>query len=679
MATRSGQPHSPWLRRLVTLVVAFQVASFTGATVAFADTVSATPTPTVEPSASDTPTPDPSPSETPSETPAPDPTPSDTTTPTPSDTTTPTPTDTATPTPSDTATPSPSGRTTSLIVKFAPGFSASDVTAAIANDGGTESSSIHALGLHVIDVPAADNGAILDAYRADSGVVSADRDRSRDAEAAPSDPSYGDQWSLSQIGWDNAYGSVTPAGTSTIAVLDTGVQSSDVSTIGGWSAFGSDPTNDPNGHGTWMASIAAAQTDNGSGIAGVAYDGVNVMPVQVLDANGTGQDSDIINGVVYATDHGANVVLMSFSNPGYSQALQDAVDYAWSHGVVVVAATGNDGVSTPTYPAGDAKVMGVSATDRSDGLASFSNFGADTFIAAPGVGIAADNAGGEVSTISGTSASAAEVAGAAAFLQANDPSASNAVIVGRLAESTDAAGTSDQTGNGRLNLSRALGDTSSNGVTPVGAPGGGPFEGPYVADAKLNGTIQGQNNPACVSPSPCPWQTTNLNGWSELQTAPLRLDFAGGQAGSTSNTFTISIDHSNGQTAGLESLTNFATSPNVSLAGGIPGGITFSTSSGGDIWNYTFTASISNNLEGFVSFNTRLRAGAHAFSGASLQVKTSGSGTLSFTKPGAAPGTPDLTLTKTALTAVGPGQVLTYTLSYRNLATGTNNATGVQL
>src|SRR3954454_20620566 len=118
------------------------------------------------------------------------------------------------------------------------------------------------------------------------------------------------------------------------------------------------------------------------------------MPVQVLDANGTGQDSDILAGVVYAADHGASVILMSFSNPGYSQALQDAVDYAWSHGVVVVAATGNDGVSTPTYPAGDEKVVGVAGTDPSDTPWSGSNTGADVFIAAPAVNVTADNVGG---------------------------------------------------------------------------------------------------------------------------------------------------------------------------------------------------------------------------------------------------------------------------------------------
>src|SRR5439155_7097678 len=245
-------------------------------------------------------------------------------------------------------------------------------------------SSIPALRMHVVDVPASDVSTRIDDFAADASVQSVDRDRTRDAEATPNDPSYPDQWSLPKIGWDQVYGNVTPTGTATIAVLDTGVDGSlaDLSgrLVPGYSAFPTDPTLDPNGHGTWMASIAAASAGNDVGIAGVGYTGVNVMPVQVLDAAGTGQDSDIISGVVWAADHGADVILMSFSNPGYSQALQDAVDYAWSRGAVVVAATGNDGVSTPTYPAGDSKVVGVSATNQNDALWAGSNFGADTFI-----------------------------------------------------------------------------------------------------------------------------------------------------------------------------------------------------------------------------------------------------------------------------------------------------------
>src|SRR4029453_4347922 len=107
-----------------------------------------------------------------------------------------------------------------------------------------------------------------------------------------------------------------------------------------------------------MAAIGAAETDNGSGIAGVGSAGVRVMPVTVLGADGTGQDSDIIEGVAYAADHGADVILRAFSNPGFSASLQAAVDYAWSRGVVVVAATGNDGSSAATYPAGDEGVVG---------------------------------------------------------------------------------------------------------------------------------------------------------------------------------------------------------------------------------------------------------------------------------------------------------------------------------
>src|SRR5206468_1456939 len=147
-----------------------------------------------------------------------------------------------------------------------------------------------------------------------------------------------------------------------------------------------------------------------------AYSGVTIMPVQVLDANGAGQDSDIIMGLVWAADHGADLILMGFSNPGYSQNLQDAIDYAWSRGAVLVAATGNDGSSAASYPAGDS-------------------------------------------------------------------SATNDVIAGRLARNADRAGTREQTGNGRLNLARAIADTSTDGVTPVGAPGGGPLVGPYVIAA----------------------------------------------------------------------------------------------------------------------------------------------------------------------------------------------------
>ncbi len=352
--------------------------------------------------------------------------------------------------------------------------------------------SIPALGMYVIAVPAG-SSALVD-LRADPSVVRVDLDRVRDTEATPSDTAFADQWALEKIGWTSVFGTVTPAGTAVVALLDTGVDSSNPDLTGqlvaGTSILdGSAGTTDPNGHGTAMAGIIAALTDNGTGIAGVGYAGVRVMPITVLDAAGLGADSDIIEGIVWAVGHGADVINMSFSNPGYSASLQAAVDYAWARDVVVVAATGNDGSSSVTFPAGDRGVIGVSNTDQADALNTSSNFGADTFLAAPGTDIVATAVGGGTTSITGTSASSAIVAAAAALLRAVDPSASNGVIAGRLARSADPAGTAEQTGNGRLNLGRAVTDTATDIVVPTGAPGGGPFVGPYVAAAQS--TISG--------------------------------------------------------------------------------------------------------------------------------------------------------------------------------------------
>jgi len=381
-----------------------------------------------------------------------------------------------------------SGPSASYIVTFAAGVGGAQQTSDIAAANASDVSAIPQLRMHAIyasDVAAA-------ALSASADVVRVEADATRSVQAAPSDADYSQQWSLPAIGWDQVFGSVSPPGTATVAVLDTGVDASHPDLAGqlvpGTSVLEptSDGITDPNGHGTWMAGIIAASTDNGIGIAGIGYAGVRLMPVTVLRADGTGSDSDIISGVLYAADHGADVILMSFSNPGYSDALQAAIDYAWSKGAVVVAATGNDGSPTATFPAGDRGVVGVSSTNFMDSLDLSSNYGADTFLAAPGAGIETTTAGGGYATISGTSAAAAEVAGAAALLKANDSSASNGVIVGRLARNADTAGTSDQTGNGRLNLARALADASVDSVEPVGSPpvgGGGPFVGPYVAAA----------------------------------------------------------------------------------------------------------------------------------------------------------------------------------------------------
>jgi subtilisin family serine protease len=398
--------------------------------------------------------------------------------------------------------------TTSLVVKLTSGLTPDQQAQVIARNGGVEKSKVEVLRIHTVLVPDADLAPVLQAYQADPQVERVEADKTRKAEGVPSDAEAGGQWSLSRIGWNDVFGRVTPSGSATIALLDTGVDGThpDLATVvvpGTSLIDGSDGLSDPNGHGTYLAGIAAAATDNGIGIAGVAYQGVRIMPVSVLGAGGTGQDSDIIAGIVWAADHGADVILMGFSNPEFSQNLQDAVDYAWAKGAVLVAATGNDGVATPTFPAGNRAVVGVSATDESDFLVFDSNYGPDTFLSAPGANIYTTAPGGTYRFIGGTSASSAIVAGVAAFLKAVDPTLANGVIVARLARGALAIGTAgdpenqSRFGNGQVNLAGALADTSSDPVQPAGvAPGnGGPFLGPYTAAADGSITQKtGQSN-----------------------------------------------------------------------------------------------------------------------------------------------------------------------------------------
>src|SRR2546425_5128357 len=432
--------------------------------------------------------------------------------------------------------------TSSLLVKLVDGLSAQEQADLIARDGGIERSVIPVLRLHVIDVPASDLATVRASYQADPQVVSVEENRTRVSETVPGDPLYPNQWALSQIGWDQVFGKVTPTGTATVALLDTGVDAFHPDLAGkvvpGTSILdGSNGMTDPSGHGTWLAGIIAAQTDNVpvEGIAGVAYAGVTVMPVTVLNVAGEGQDSDIIVGVIWAADHGADVILMAFNNPGFSPNLQDAIDYAWSKGIVLVAAVGNSAVSDPTFPAGDRGVMGVAATDAIDALAYFSNDGQAVFIAAPGVDIQTTDIGDAYVTVSGTSTSAAIVAGAAAFMKAVDPTLTNGIIVGRLARNADPAGTQSQTGNGRINMARALADTSTEFIQPAGAApvgAGGPFIGPHVAAACAGTSV----SVVAQSPSPAvPGQTitygtitlTKSNGQC---TGNWTIDWVGGGA-----------------------------------------------------------------------------------------------------------------------------------------------------
>ncbi len=135
-----------------------------------------------------------------------------------------------------------------------------------------------------------------------------------------------------------------------------------------------------------MAGIAAASTNNGIGVAGLGRDST-IMNVKVLNDSGGGYYSWVAAGIIWAADNGAEIINMSMGGKSHSQVLEDAVNYAWSKGVVVVAAAGNSGTSSPFYPAYYTDCIAVAATDSMDNVASWSSFGDWVDVAAPGASI----------------------------------------------------------------------------------------------------------------------------------------------------------------------------------------------------------------------------------------------------------------------------------------------------
>ena len=217
----------------------------------------------------------------------------------------------------------------------------------------------------------------------------------------------------------------TGAGEATIAVLDSGVDAShpDLPRLApGYDVVNhdSDPADDL-GHGTEVAGAIAARLGNGIGAAGVCPL-CSIMPVKVIDGvRGVASDADIVAGIVWATDHGADVINLSLAGPEYSRALQDGVGYATSRGVVVVvAAGGNDGTATKQYPAALDGVVGVAASDDHDRLYDFSNHGAHLDLAAPGC-VYTTLRGGAYGEACGTSLAAPLVAGIAGLVRAHRP------------------------------------------------------------------------------------------------------------------------------------------------------------------------------------------------------------------------------------------------------------------
>jgi len=267
------------------------------------------------------------------------------------------------------------------------------------------------------------------------------------AATTPTDPHFPDQWGLTVIeapaAWDVTTGSVTIP----IAIIDSGVEFSHpdlsnkmwvnpgeiagngldddnngyVDDVNGWDFVNGDqdPTDD-NGHGTQVAGIAAAATNNATGIAGVCW-ACRIMPVKVMQSSGVANYSDIAAGILYAAQKGARVINVSLGGYSTSSTLKSAIQTAaTTYGAVVVAGAGNDNVSTKFYPAAYEQVLAVAGTNQTDTKAALSNYGAWVDVSAPAVGIRTTFMGGDYGVVDGTSFATAFVSGVAGLLRSKN-------------------------------------------------------------------------------------------------------------------------------------------------------------------------------------------------------------------------------------------------------------------
>jgi thermitase len=293
----------------------------------------------------------------------------------------------------------------------------------------------------------------------------------------PNDPGWSQQWGLSKIG--AGYGWLTSQGNGVaVAVVDSGVDlthpdlASKIVPNSGYNfADGNNNPQDDFGHGTHVAGIIGAATNNGSGVASIGWNAM-IVPIKVLDSNGSGYTSDVASGVDWAANSVARVINLSLGGANPSNVLQTAITNAWNKGKLVVVSAGNCGdpytymyngcltYNQPVYPAAGSNVMAVGATTSSDMRASFSSYGYWVSISAPGESIYSTYWPNTYETESGTSMAAPMVSGLAALVWSHNPALSNSGVYNVLTSSATHLGTgtgrNDEFGYGRINASQAL-------------------------------------------------------------------------------------------------------------------------------------------------------------------------------------------------------------------------------
>jgi subtilisin family serine protease len=285
-------------------------------------------------------------------------------------------------------------------------------------------------------------------------------DRRVYADYVPND-SYWPLWNMEMIDVDHTWDVAQGDPSIIVAVLDTGCDythvdlAANVDETLGWDYVNND--NDPmddtaDGHGTMVCGIVCAEMDNNEGVVGVSQ--ITLMPMKVLDSNGTGWTSDIVDAIYDAGNWGANVINMSFGSNWYSGSEATACDWAFNQmNIILAAAAGNEGTNRNHYPAAYEDVIGVGSVTSAGTRSTWSNTGDNVEIMAPGAWVRSTTPGDSYGYGLGTSFASPHVAGAAALAFSVRPTWENTRIRGILfnwADDMEAPGYDENTGYGLL-------------------------------------------------------------------------------------------------------------------------------------------------------------------------------------------------------------------------------------